>query len=138
MEKAASLKGNIGQMAYFKQNEEEETRRNQMLPQNPEYTREFDPSYGAPSDYDDGEYEDDYDDGFDDPEEVYEEEELTEEEKQERKKTRLQLLFGAGDLTGIIVGTVVILILLAFLFQMINFVRDDIHEFLDTVGRFFM
>ena len=31
-----------------------------------------------------------------------------------------------------------ILILLAFLFQMINFVRDDIHEFLDTVGRFFM
>ena len=124
MEKAASLKGNIGQMAYFKQNEEEETRRNQMLPQNPEDTREFDPSYGAPSDYDDGEYEDDYDDGFDDPEEVYEEEELTEEEKQ--------------DLTGIIVGTVVILILLAFLFQMINFVRDDIHEFLDTVGRFFM
>ena len=48
------------------------------------------------------------------------------------------MLFGAGDLTGIIAGTVVILLLLAFLFQMLNFVRDDIHEFFDTIGRFFM
>ena len=70
--------------------------------------------------------------------EGYDEDELTEEEKQERKKNRIQLLFGAGNLMGIIAGTVVILLLLAFLFQMINFVRDDIYEFFDTIRRFFM
>lgn len=128
-------------MAYFKHNETEETRRNDIVQPGP---GDYDPGYFDPADgYDDEEYEDDYDDGLDDGYDDLngavedEGEELTEKEKQERKKTRIQLLFGAGDLTGIIVGTVVILLLLAFLFQMVNFVRDDIHDFLDTVGRFF-
>ena len=122
-------------MAYFKHNEMEETRRNDIVP--PE--QENDPGYDDGDGYDDEAYEDDYDDGFDEPDdaEYDEEDELTEKEKQEQKKTRVQLLFGAGDLTGIIVGTVVILLLLAFLFQMVNFVRDDIQDFLDTAGRFF-
>ncbi len=134
-------------MAYFKHNEPQETRRNSILSPEQEYETgyqpEYDSEYGLQTDengalFDDEEY-DEYDDGFDEPEaEEYQDEELTEEEKQEQKKDRVRMLFGAGDLTGIIAGTVVILLLLAFLFQMINFVRDDIHEFFDTIGRFFM
>ena len=129
-------------MAYFKHNEPEETRRNQAIPpeqdSTPEYSPQFDPQYDYGYEYDSDWYEDGYDDGFDDlNEETYEEEELTEEEKKARKRDRIQLLFSAGDLTGIIIGTVVILLLAAFLVQMITFVRDDIRDFLDTIGRFF-
>ena len=134
-------------MAYFKHNEPEETRRNSIIP--PEqryrpdaYEQDYDQEYvgtDGPNRYENSSYDDGYDDGFDDPDaEGYDEDELTEEEKQERKKNRIQLLFGAGNLMGIIAGTVVILLLLAFLFQMINFVRDDIYEFFDTIRRFFM
>ena len=126
-------------MAYFKHNEPEETRRNQAIPPEQETGAEYNAQFDPQSQYDYGyEYDDDYDDGFDDPDEAsYEEEELTEEEKNARKRDRIQLLFGAGDLTGIIIGTVVILLLAAFLVQMITFVRDDIRDFLDTIGRFF-
>ena len=126
-------------MAYFKHNEPEETRRNQAIPQEQDTGAEYNVQFDPQSQYDYGyEYDDDYDDGFDDPDEAsYEEEELTEEEKKARKRDRIQLLFGAGDLTGIIIGTVVILLLAAFLVQMITFVRDDIRDFLDTIGRFF-
>lgn len=128
-------------MAYFKHNEPEETRRNQAIQpeQNDqtEYNPKFDPQYDYGYEYDDG-YDDNYDDGFDDLNEIYSaEDELTEEEKKARKRDRIQLLFGAGDLTGIIIGTVVILLLAAFLVQMITFIRDDIRDFLDTIGRFF-
>ena len=130
-------------MAYFKHNEPEETRRNSTIPPEQEYDAEYVPEYNPDdvpqyADYENDVYEG-YDDGFDEPaEENDTEDELTEEERQAQKKDRIQMLFGAGDLTGIIAGTVVILLLLAFLFQMINFVRDDIHEFFDTIGRFFM
>ncbi len=130
-------------MAYFKHNEPEETRRNSTIPPEQEYDAEYAPEYNPDDDPQYADYENDvydgYDDGFDETdEEDYAEDELTEEERQAQKKDRIQMLFGAGDLTGIIAGTVVILLLLAFLFQMINFVRDDIHEFFDTIGRFFM
>lgn len=130
-------------MAYFKHNEPEETRRNSTIPPEQEYDAEYAPEYNPDDDPQYADYENDvydgYDDGFDETdEEDYAEDELTEEERQAQKKDRIQMLFGAGDLTGIIAGTVVILLLLAFLFQMINFIRDDIHEFFDTIGRFFM
>lgn len=136
-------------MAYFKQNEPEETRRNSTVSPEQEYDAEYAPEESrgnvpfsdqpyAAYDDDGPVYDDDgYDDGFDEPAD-YTEEELSEEEKQAQKRDRIQMLFGAGDLTGIIAGTIVILLLVAFLFQMINFVRDDIHEFFDTIGRFFM
>lgn len=131
-------------MAYFKQNEPEETRRNNTVSPEQEYNAEYMPEYNPAynpqyeTEYEGDEYEE-YDDGFDEPgEESDPEDELSEEERQAQKKDRIQMLFGAGDLTGIIAGTVVILLLLAFLFQMINFVRDDIHEFFETIGRFFM
>ena len=68
--------------------------------------------------------ESDYDDGFDDPEEI-EEEILTEEEQKEIREKRLRMLYSAGDLTAVIAGTVVILLLLAFLMNMIGFLMND-------------
>ena len=70
--------------------------------------------------------EKEYDDGFD---ELYEEEQLpetTEEEKTELAQSRLRLAFGAGNLIGVITGTVLILILLALIFSMVHFVITDI------------
>jgi len=123
-------------MAYFQHNEQDETRRNDTVSPEMESAQEYEQMYEMPQEYEDDAF---YDDGFDETQEdVDYEDDLTEEEKQEQKKDRIRILFGAGDLTGIIAGSVIILLLLAFLFQMINFVRDDIHEFFDTVGRFFM
>ena len=68
--------------------------------------------------------ESDYDDGFDDPAEEPEEE-LSEEEKKAIRKKRFRLMSGAGNLTAVITGTVVILVLLALLMNMIGFVIND-------------
>ena len=68
----------------------------------------------------------DYDDGFDDLYEAGEEvPELSREEKAERTKSRLKLAFGAGNLFGVISGTVLILVLLMLIFSMIHFVITD-------------
>ena len=72
----------------------------------------------------DAETEEEYDDGFDDPEDQ-EVPQLTKEEKEERNRSRLKLAFGAGNLFGVIAGTVLILILLALIFSMIHFVITD-------------
>ena len=107
-------------MAYFKSNEQEETRRNPSLPD--------EPGTSAGSGWE--EYpEDDYDDGFDDP---YEDEdpddlpELSEDEKADIQKKRAKVVFEAGNITGIIVGTVLVLLLVTILFSMAYFVRSDI------------
>ena len=106
-------------MAYFKSNEQEETRRNQSLPDEPGY-----------DDGNDGwtEYPDeDYDDGFDEPyPDEPEEPELSEEEKADIQKKRAKMIFEAGNITGIIVGTVLVLLLVTILFSMVYFVRSDI------------
>ena len=111
-------------MAYFKSNEPEDTRRTTVLPA---ATEEADDS--SWDGYDDGldDPGDEYDDGLDDSGEEYEEE-LTEEEKEEIRKIRARTLFGAGNLTGIIVGSVLILVLLLLLFFMINFVWTDLSD----------
>lgn len=107
-------------MAYFKSNEPEETRRNPSLPD--------EPGTNAGNGWE--EYpEDDYDDGFDEP---YEDDdpdglpELSEEEKADIQKKRAKVLFEAGNITGIIVGTVLVLLLVTILFSMAYFVRSDI------------
>ncbi len=90
-------------MAYFKSNETDAEKQYQ--------------------DYD--ETEDQYDDGFDELDEEEEYPELTAEEKQERTQGRLKLAFGAGNLFGVIAGTVLILVLLAMIFSMVHFVITD-------------
>ena len=70
--------------------------------------------------------QEEYDDGFDDPEENEEITELTSEEKAERTESRLKLAFGAGNLFGVITGTVLILILVTMIFSMIHFAVTDI------------
>ncbi len=67
--------------------------------------------------------ETDYDDGFDDPEE--EAEELSAEEKETVRKKRFRAFSRAGNVTAVIVGTLVILLLLAFLMNMVSFVLND-------------
>ncbi|MBQ6382689.1 MAG: hypothetical protein IJJ42_03700 [Clostridia bacterium] len=76
---------------------------------------------------------DDYDDGFDelnedeDPE-AYEDYPGTEEELAAQKKERVRLLLSVGNLGGVIVGTVVILLLVTLLLSMINFIQTDINR----------
>ncbi len=67
-----------------------------------------------------------YDDGFDELAEEEEEiPELPDEEKAERKKGRMKLVFGAGNLFGVIAGAVLIMILLTLIFSMVHFVIVD-------------
>lgn len=91
-------------MAYFKSNEQEPESMYSETEQN----------------------EPEYDDGFDD---LYETEdeipELSREEKAERNQNRLKLAFGAGNLFGVIAGTVLILVLLTLIFSMVHFVITD-------------
>ena len=100
-------------MAYFRENEAEETKR-QPLPVSGEETGDETTDY----------IESDYDDGFDDPTEE-EEEELTPEEKKAIRTKRFRMASGAGNVTAVITGTLVILLLLAFLLNMIGFVLND-------------
>ena len=105
-------------MAYFRSNEKEETRKNEPV------------SY--PQDETDAEshwtlYPDHYDeDGFDFLADDEETEELSDEERETVHQNRAKVLFSAGNLAGIIFGTVIILLLIAFLFMMISFLRTDI------------
>ena len=109
-------------MAYFKSNEPEETRRNPSLPDEPGAN-----TGNGWEEYPEDDY--DYDDGFDEP---YEDDdpdglpELSEEEKADIQKKRAKVLFEAGNITGIIVGTVLVLLLVTILFSMAYFVRSDI------------
>ena len=97
-------------MAYFQRHEPEETRQQPPVPSE-DYPEK-------PDDY----LESEYDDGFDDP---APEEELSDEEKEEIRKKRFRIMSGAGNITAVIAGTVVILLLLALLMNMIGFVLND-------------
>ena len=107
-------------MAYFKSNEQDSTRKAPVI------TDEQD-SRNPWEDYEEA----DYDDGFDDlrmdsGDEEETEEELTEEEREDIRKGRFRLAFGVGNLAGIVIGSILILLLLVLLFNMINFVTTDI------------
>ena len=71
--------------------------------------------------------EEEYDDGFDQLQEEDEEyvPEISEEEKAERTRGRVRLAMGAGNLFGVIAGTVLILVLLTLIFSIIHFVITD-------------
>ena len=109
-------------MAYFKQNQNQDEQ---------EYTRRFDlPEENSPAE----EVYDNYDDGFDElsetdgtDEDTYEDE-LTEEEKLDQQKHRYRLFMGISDLAGTVIGAVVILLLIALLVSMINFLRRDMGQ----------
>ena len=58
------------------------------------------------------------------------EEELTGEELEKYRQHRLRILFNAGNLSGILTGSVLILLLVALLLSMVNFVMKDLsHSF---------
>ena len=100
-------------MAYFRENEPEETKRQQIL-NIPVEDAEEKETY----------VESDYDDGFDDLSEDVEEEPSAEEQKEIRTQ-RFRVASGAGNVIAVIGGTIVILILLAFLLKMVGFVLND-------------
>ena len=91
-----------------------------------EYTRSFDPREAREEE--DG-VEDDYDDGFDELNEeeapAEEEELLSEEEKLEEKRRRFRIAAGIGDVSAILFGTALILVLVALLINMLQFVSSD-------------
>ena len=101
-------------MAYFQENELEETRRQKILNVSADETVNKSEDYVAS----------DYDDGFDDPGDE-EDEVLTEDEKKEIRKKHFLFFYNAGNLAAVVAGTLMILILLAFLLQMIGFVLND-------------
>lgn len=57
------------------------------------------------------------------------EELLTEEEQAELRTSRWQLLAGIMDFAGVIAGTVVILLLIALLVSLLNWVHADVTQF---------
>ncbi len=98
-------------MAYFQQNE---SRRRPVEPSEEELNELL---------WDDEEADED-------PEEEAEEEVLTGEELEQYQKHRLRMLFGAGNLAGILTGCVLILVLIMLLLSMYNFVLKDLsHSF---------
>jgi len=66
-----------------------------------------------------------YDDGFDQLTDDGGEDDVTEEEKKEMRNLRFQTVFDISNLTATIIGAVLILLLLHFLFNMIDFVKTD-------------
>ena len=111
-------------MAYFEQND----RGRQG------YTRKFSSARVAPTeeteeygDYDDG-FDDGYDDGFDELMEEEPEEEIPEEVRLREKRHKYRVAAGLGDLGATLVGVVVILALVAFLFTMLRFLSSDLSQ----------
>ena len=67
----------------------------------------------------------DYDDGFDVLDDDETVPELSYAEKAARTHKRVRLALGAGNLFGVIAGTVLILLMLTLIFSMIHFVITD-------------
>lgn len=93
-----------------------------------EYTRRF-----RPAEEEDGEEEEYYDDGFDElleedelPEEEYPEED--EEDLRQEKQRKYRIAAGIGDLGATIAGVVVILLLIAYMLNLIRFVVNDFSQ----------
>lgn len=100
-------------MAYFRQTQQETQT----------YTPVFKKEVSSTADMTDAPY----DDGFDDYSDPF----APEEDPQEiaaRRKERFTLFNGVLDFVGVILGAVVILVLLAFLISLINWVSTDINQ----------
>ena len=101
-------------MAYFRENEPEETKRQQIVNVSGEDTGDDEDTY----------INSDYDDGFDDLSEE-QDEDLSEDEQKQIRTQRFRVASGAANIAAVIGGTLLILILLAFLMKMIGFVLND-------------
>ena len=101
-------------MAYFRENEPEETKRQQIVNVSGEDTGNDEDTY----------IDSDYDDGFDDLSEE-QDEDLSEDEQKQIRTQRFRVASGAANIAAVIGGTLLILILLAFLMKMIGFVLND-------------
>ncbi len=87
----------------------------------------YDEGYDDYDGYDDA-FDNGYDDGFDELMTDPEEEELSEEEMREEQKRKFRIAAGAGDLIAVLTGVAVILILVAFLINMIQFTASDLSQ----------
>ena len=70
--------------------------------------------------------EEDYD--FYEDDELLDEDMMTDEERALARRDRWQVLAGVGDFLAVIVGTAVILVLVALLVSLINWVHADITQ----------
>lgn len=104
-------------MAYFKHNQQETQT----------YTPVFRNSAPEGTDGADLSYDDGFDD-YNDPINLEETREIDPEEAAARRKERFRLFNGVFDFVAVILGAVVILMLLAFLFSLYNWVSTDITQ----------
>lgn len=106
-------------MAYFQHHDEQQHR--QVFQDQQDDSWQEEPQYGY----------DPEDDWADDPENEYDaldEDHMTDEERALARRDRWQVLAGVGDFLAVIVGTAVILILIALLVSLINWVHADITQ----------
>ena len=109
-------------MAYFQNNRNQETVRRKFFIHNEQDQAKI-------QEYSENEeYEDEYDDGFDELTESDEEEMPDEEQILENRNRKLRIFFSVGDLTAVIAGSVIILVLLALLLNMVSFVITDVNR----------
>ena len=67
-------------------------------------------------------------DGYDDELQDEPEPEISDDEIVGRKNNRIRLMFDVGNLTAIITGTILILIMVSLLVSMIHFLVNDINQ----------
>ena len=90
------------------------------------YTRQFSPARDQDPETD--WEEDEYDDGFDELTEEEPPEEFSEEERRAERERKYRVAAGFGNFGAIVVGTLVILALTAFLINMIRFISSDFSQ----------
>ena len=107
---------------YFQQEPEPEQ---QPYSEQPYYDEDFAPEEDIPVELpDDGSYDQPH------PDEIYLEDEdlLTDEEKAVLRRDRWRVLANLSDFFGVILGTVVILVLIALIITLVHWVRSDITQ----------
>lgn len=112
-------------MAYFDQENREQQRHRRVFRE--PVASDLDDALENDEDY--PEAEEGYDDfGPYDDDELVDEDDMTEEERALARRDRWEVLAGVGDFLAVIVGTAVILILVALLVSLINWVHADITQ----------
>ena len=111
-------------MAYFEH--DQETRQHRRVFREPAAAELDDVQEEKQQEYFDEDY-DGYQDDADDYE-YEEEDELSEEERVLAQRDHWRVLAGIGDFLAIVVGTAVILVLIALLVSLVNWVHADISQ----------
>lgn len=113
-------------MAYFQHNEQEpQHRRAFWAPEDDAQEEHY-----LYDDEDDGEDPAQGEDAFfaDDEYDVMDDDDMTEEERALAQRDHWQMLAGIGDFLAVILGTAVILVLVALLVSLINWVHADLMQ----------